>query len=174
MKYLKYLKDYNLFKENFDIEESDEESVKASKEELNKLKSRITEFNTKKSSIDTLYKSDNNKEEGLKKILGENDRNPFLVSYSSIASIENQIAELNIKSDSKAIELSNFKDRLATAESTSKPGLSDKIKEIDDKLSSIRKELDEKIKKLPELESELKDRIQKSEDDIKNWITKIQ
>jgi seryl-tRNA synthetase len=174
---MKYLKRYTLFKEDFEIEDSDEESVKASKEELNKVKEEISEFNSKKSSIDTLYNSDSeNLEDGLKKIIGENDdRNPFLSLYSSIASSKSKIEDLQKKSDDKAIELSNFKDRLSIAEDPeSKSSLSDKIKEIEGQISDIKSELDEKIKKIPEMEKELNDKIVKSEDDIKNWIEKIQ
>ena len=174
---MKYLKRYTLFKEDFEIEDSDEESVKASKEELNKVKEEISEFNSKKSSIDNLYQSDNdNIEDGLKKIIGENeDRNPFLSLYSSIASSKSKVEKLQKKSDDKAIELSNFKDRLSIAEdSESKSSLSDKIKEIEKQISDIKSELDEKVKKIPEMEKELNDKMLKSENDIKNWIENIQ
>lgn len=174
---MKYLKNYILFKENFDIEESDEESVKASKEELNKIKDEISEFNSKKASIDTLYKSDKeNIGDELKKIIGdESNRNTFLSLYSSIASTKNKLENLQKKSDDKDIELSNFKDRLSIAEDNeSKSSLSEKIKEIEQQISDIKSELDEKISKIPEMEKELNDRIQKSEDDMKKWIENIQ
>jgi phage shock protein A len=174
---MKYLKRYILFKEDFEIEDSDEESTKASKEELNKLKDRISEFNSKKSSIDNLYKSDNeNIKDDLKKIIGEGDeRNLFLSLYSSIASAKNKLERLQKRSDDKAVELSNFKDRLSMAEDPeSKSSLSDKIKEIQEQISDIKSELDDKVKKIPEMEKELNDKIIKSEDDMKSWIEKIQ
>jgi predicted nucleic acid-binding Zn-ribbon protein len=173
---MKYLKNYTLFKENFDVEESDEESLKASKEELNKLKDQVSEFNSKKSAIDTLYKSDTDDiESGLEKILGKDDRNPFLVKYSSISSMKRKVEKLQKKSDDKAVELSNFKDRLSIAEDPeSKSGLSEKVKEIESQISDIKSELDEIIKKAPEMEKELEDKIKKSEDDMKKWIENIQ
>jgi seryl-tRNA synthetase len=174
---MKYLKNYILFKEDFEIKDSDEESVKLSKEELNKIKEKISEFNSKKASIDTLYKSDNdNIEDSLKKIIGEEEsRNPFLSLYASISSTKNKVEKLQKKSDDKAIELSNFKDRLSIAEDNeSKSKLSEKIKEIEGQISDIKKDLDDKIKKIPEMEKELNDKILKSEEDIKNWIEKIQ
>lgn len=173
---MKYLKNYNLFKEDFEIEDSDEEAVKLSKEELNKIKEKISEFNSKKASIDSLYKSDNdNIEDSLKKIIGEEEnRNPFLSLYASIASTKNKVENLQKKSDDKAIELSNFKDRLSIAEDNeSKSKLSEKIKEIEEQISDIKSGLEEKIKKIPEMEKELNDKIIKSEEDIKNWIEKI-
>lgn len=174
---MKYLKKYILFKEDFEIKDSDEESVKLSKEELNKIKEKISEFNSKKASIDGLYKSDgDNIEDSLKKIIGEEDnRNPFLSLYASIASTKNKVEKLQKKSDDKAIELSNFKDRLSIAEDPeSKSELSEKIKEIEGQISDIKGDLDDKIKKIPEMEAELNDKILKSEEDIKNWIEKIQ
>jgi seryl-tRNA synthetase len=175
---MKYLKNYILFKEDFEIKDSDEESVKVSKEELNKLKEKISEFNSKKGSIDLLYKSEDIEdiEDGLKKIIGEEEnRNPFLSLYASIASTKNKVENLQKKSDDKAIELSNFKDRLSIAENTeSKKALSEKIKEIEEQISHIKKDLDDKIKKIPEMEKELKDKIFKSEEDMKKWIEKIQ
>lgn len=173
---MKYLKNYILFKEDFEIEDSDEESVKLSKEELNKIKEKISEFNSKKASIDSLYKSDKeNIGDELKKIIGdESDRNPFLSLYASIASTKNKVENLQKKSDDKAIELSSFKDRLSIAEDNeSKSKLSEKIKEIEDQISDIKSGLEEKIKKIPEMEKELNDKIIKSEEDIKNWIEKI-
>lgn len=171
---MKYLKNYILFKENFEIEDTDEESVKASKEELGEIKDEISEFNSKKASIDTLYKSDKeNIGDELKKIIG--DGNTFLSLYSSIASTKNAVEKIQKKSDDKAIELSNFKDRLSIAEDDeSKSSLSEKIKEIEQQISDIKSELDEKISKIPEMEKELNDRIQKSEDDMKKWIENIQ
>lgn len=174
---MKYLKKYILFKEDFEVEDSDEESVKVSKEELNKIKERISEFNSKKASIDTLYKSNkDNIGDELKKIIGEEDgRNPFLALYSSIASTKNKVDKLQKKSDDKAIELSNFKDRLSIAEDPeSKVQLSEKIKEIEEQISDIKSDLEDLMSKIPEMERELGDKIDKSENDLKNWIEKIQ
>lgn len=179
---MKYLKDYNYFKENLEIEETDEESVKVSKEQLNRLKEHISEFKSKKSAIDSLYKKftldkkEQDLKSGLEKILGvEESKNPFLVSYANISSIKNSIETLQKKSDDKAIELSNFKDRLSIAEDPqSKLALTDKIKVIQKQMADMKIDLDNKIKKIPELEKKLNDNIKKSEEDMKKWIENIQ
>lgn len=179
---MKYLKSYNYFKENLEIEETDEESVKVSKEQLNQLKEHISEFKSKKSAIDSLYKKftldkkEQDLKSGLEKILGvEENKNPFLVSYANISSIKSSIETLQKKSDDKAIELSNFKDRLSIAEDPqSKLALTDKIKVIQKQMTDMKIDLDNKIKKIPELEKELNDNIKKSEEDMKKWIENIQ
>lgn len=174
---MKYLKNYKYFKEDFEIEETDEEDVKISKEELNKLKDQISEFNSKKSKIDTLYKSDNQDiQSELEKILGdEEDRNPFLLAYSNISSMKKKIEDLHIRMNEKAIELSDFKDKLSIAEDNeSRTELTSKINEIHQQMTDMKKELDDSIKKVPEMEEELKDKIEKREEDMKKWIEKIQ
>lgn len=174
---MKYLKKYKYFIENFEIEETDEEDVKLSKEELNKLKDQIKEFNSKKASIDSLYNSDKEDiQSELDNILGDEEtRNPFLVSYANISSMKRKIESLHKREDDKAIELSNFKDRLAIAEDNdSKLKLSSQITNIQRQISEIKSELDESMKKVPEMESELKDKISKREEDMKKWIEKIQ
>jgi chromosome segregation ATPase len=175
---MKYLKKYKLFLEEdeFDVKDNDKEDVKMSKEGLNDLKSKISEYNSKKSKIDQLYKgTEDPSGDDLEKIIGkEEDRNEFLTSYSNISSIKNKIKKLQDKSDKKTIELSNFKDRLSIASNEMGPDLSNKIKEINDELVQIKKDIQEKIKKVPEMEKEHSERMLKKEEEIKNWIEKIQ
>jgi hypothetical protein len=175
---MKYLKKYKLFLEEdeFDVKDTDKEDVKMSKEGLNKIKLKISEYNSKKSKIDQLYKgTEDPSGDDLEKIIGkEEDRNDFLVSYSNINSIKNRIKRLQNKSDEKAIQLSEFKDRLSIASNEMKADLSQKVKEISDELSKIKKDIQEDMKKVPEMEKEHSERILKTEEDIKKWIEKIQ
>jgi hypothetical protein len=173
---MNYLKKYISFLEDFDIKEDDKEDVKRSKEGLKELQEQISEFNSKKASIDNLYKSkDKDIGDELDKILGKEMRNPFLVSYSNIARIKKEIEELQKKSDEKAIELSNFKDRLSIAtDDGSKLALSAKIKEVQEQTSKIKSDLDEKSASIPDMEKELKEDLIKREEEIKKWIENIQ
>jgi hypothetical protein len=173
---MNYLKKYISFLEDFDIKEDDKEDVKRSKEGLKELQEQISEFNSKKASIDKLYKSkDKDIGDELDKILGKEMRNPFLVSYSNIARIKKEIEELQKKSDEKAIELSNFKDRLSIAtDDGSKLALSAKIKEVQEQTSKIKSDLDEKSASIPDMEKELKEDLIKREEEIKKWIENIQ
>lgn len=174
---MKYLKKYQLFKEddNFEISDTDEADVKMSKEKLNDLKSKLSDYNSKKSSIDNLYKSDNIDSSDLEKIVGkDDDRNQFLVSYSNIASMSKKIEDLKEKENKKAVELSNFKDRLSDANEDSKEVISDKINQIESQISEIKSKITDSEKRLPELEKEHEEKISKIEDDMKDWINKIQ
>lgn len=174
---MKYLKRYHLFTENddFEISNTDEPDVKLSKEKLSELKSKLSEYNSKKSSIDNLYKSDNVDPSDLEKIVGKDEnRNSFLVSYANISSMSKKVNDLKEKENKKAVELSNFKDRLSDASDDSKPVISNKISEIESKISEIKSEISEIEKKVPELEKEHQERISKIEDDMKSWIEKIQ
>lgn len=174
---MKYLKNYQLFIENdnFEISDTDEADVKMSKEKLNDLKSKLSDYNSKKSSIDNLYKSDKIETADLEKITGkEDDKNTFLVSYANIASMKKRIKDLQDKENKKAIELSKFKDRLSDASDDSKETISERISEIKSQISEIREKISDNEKKLPELEKEHEEKMAKIENDMKSWIEKIQ
>lgn len=174
---MKYIKRFNLFKknENFEINDSDKPDVKMSKEKLNNLKRKMSEYNSKKASIDNLYKSDKVESYDLEKIVGEEEKNEFLVSYANIVSMEKRIDNLKEKESKKAIELSSFKDRLSDAESDeSKKALTDRVNVITSQISEIKEKIIDLERKLPELEKEHKLKMSKIEDDMKNWINKIQ
>lgn len=172
---MKYLRKYNAFKENLEIEETDPEDIKISKEGLNELKAKISEFNSKKSSIDSLYNSDKDITKGLETILGKENRNTFLVSYANIASAKKKIITLQNKGTDKAIELSDFKDRLSeTSDNEKRSEINNKISEINSQIIENRKDISDAIRKVPELEKELKEKMRKNEDDMKKWIEKIQ
>lgn len=174
---MKYLKKYHLFKENdsFEISDTDDPDIKLSKEKLADLKKKLSEYNSKKSAIDNLYKSDKIDDSELEKIVGKDeDKNTFLVSYSNISSMNKKLNDLKEKENKKAVELSNFKDRLSDASDDSKSIISAKISEIDSQISKIRQDIAEISKKIPELEKEHKEKMVKIEDDMKSWIQKIQ
>lgn len=174
---MKYLKKYHLFKENdnFEISDTDEPDIKLSKEKLSDLKKKLSEYNSKKSAIDNLYKSDKVDDSELEKIVGKDDeKNTFLVSYSNISSMNKKLNNLKEKENKKAVELSNFKDRLTDASDNSKPIISAKISEIESQISKLRQDIVEISKKIPELEKEHKEKMAKIEDDMKSWIEKIQ
>jgi chromosome segregation ATPase len=175
---MKYLKKYNLFIEsdNFDIQDTDKEDVKMSKQNLNDLKKKLSEYNSKKSAIDSLYKSKSEiKKEDLEKIIGkEEDKNDFLVSYANISSIKKKIDDLREKENKKALELSEFKDRLTDASDIIKPSILKRIEDIQVQKSGIKSKIEEYSKNLPQLEKEHIQKMSKIEDDMKNWIEKIQ
>jgi uncharacterized coiled-coil DUF342 family protein len=177
---MKYLIKYSHFLEKFEIKTDDPDHVKASKKGLNKLLDQVKEYRKKKKKIDDLYKkSDKSKsiEDDLEKIIVDSDgtRNPFLSHWSTVSAKKREVSILQKRADDRAIELSNFKDRLSIAEDPdSKKSLSDKITSITTKINDIVKKLDKIKKEIPELESDLEKKIKKSEEDVKEWIEKIQ
>lgn len=174
---MKYIKKYNFFIENYEISDTDRPDVKSSKENLNKLKDQLSEYNSKKGQIDKLYNNNDKVESSdLEKIIGkDSDKNPFLTSYSSILSNKKRIESLKKRENDKNIEVSNFKDRLRDADdSESRSKISNRVGEIENQISEIKKEINELGKKIPELEKVHKERVQKVEDDMKEWIDKIQ
>lgn len=175
---MKYLKKYNLFLESdiLDIQDTDKEDVKMSKQNLNDLKQKLSDYNSKKSSIDSLYKSkDEVKKEDLEKIVGKEEyKNDFLVSYANISSMKKKIDDLQEKENKKALELSEFKDRLSDASDAIKPSILKRIEEIQTQKSEIKSKIEEYSKNLPKLEKEHGEKMSKIGDDMKNWIEKIQ
>jgi len=52
---MKYLKNYKIFLESFQISDSDEPDVKLAKEKMNTLESQISYYKANKSKIDSIY-----------------------------------------------------------------------------------------------------------------------
>jgi len=85
---MKYLKKYSSFNEEdeFDVTAMDPTNVKKSKEDLNKVRVDIDEYNKLKANIDTIYKTaktDAEIERKVSDLLGpdKEKRNPFLINY---------------------------------------------------------------------------------------------
>lgn len=174
---MKYIKKYKKFLENFEINDSDDPDIKMSKEKLNDIKSKIDQYNSSKSKIDSLYNSseDKNISIELENIVGKDQkRNDFLVSYANIVSLKKKIDNLKDKSDKKALELSEFKDRLSIASDETKKSISDKILEIQKQIREINNDILNKSKELPIITKQHEDKIKNIENDIKDWISKIQ
>lgn len=171
---MKYLKKYNSFKENFEILDTDEPDLKMAKEKMNDLKNKLSDYKSKKSSLEQLYKSDEVKDSDLEKIVGKDDKNPFLISYANILSAERKIRNLKEKENKKSVELSEFKDRLNDSDGESKESLSNKVSDIENQIKDIKNKISEIKKNIPEIEEKHKEKIENLEIDIKKWIDKIQ
>lgn len=171
---MKYLKKYNSFKENFEILDTDEPDLKMAKEKMNDLKNKLSDYKSKKSSLEQLYKSDEVKDSDLEKIVGKDDKNPFLISYANILSTERKIRNLKEKENKKSVELSEFKDRLNDSDGEAKESLSNKVSDIENQIKDIKNKISEINKNIPEIEEKHKEKIENLETDIKKWIDKIQ
>jgi len=176
---MKYLKKYKLFLEEdeFEIEDTDKEDVKMSKEQLNKLKTDLSEYQSKKAKIDEIFKKIQNPEEASKeveKLLGTEDKNPFLVEYVSLARIEKEINKLHDDNANDKIKVDDFKQELSlTKDDTVKKAVEFKISDIMNRMSKRNKDISDKEKELLELEQKHKEKIIETDKNIKDWIQKI-
>ena len=171
---MKYLKKYKLFLEDFEIEDSDESDVKMSKNRLNDIKKQISHFKSNKSKVDKLFKDDNVTDEIDKVITLDDKKNPFLISYASVARMNKKIEDLKNKETKKSIEINELKDRLSDASDDVIEDIKGRINDVNKQISDIKKDIQETSRKIPELEKEHQEKINKTEKDIKDWISKIQ
>ena len=172
---MNYLKDYKSFNEDFTIEDSDASDVKAAKEKLNDIKKQLSNYKSQKGSLDSLYNTDESVDnDKLKKIIGDENKNPFLLSYSSVCSLEKKIKDLKNKRNNKSIELSELKDKLNDADDSSKENIEDRIDKVEEQISNIDDDINEANKKLPDIKKQHEEKMKSVEDDMKKWISKIQ
>lgn len=183
---MKYIKRHKLVRENISANQEDSKSVKSLEERFDKLKSDISEFNMKKSNLEsTVMNNKDNKDISnvVDKIINDNT---FLRKYYSIVSkmksVQNakdrvsyytdllrnrrsDISMLNRLSDPE--ERKEQKDKLDNQIKDileKKRGMEDKVKELDKKIADEKKELDIYMK---DLEKSIKDDIKKLEITLK-------
>ncbi len=185
---MKYLKNWSLYLENFEINDTDTSDIKKAKEKLNTLRSQIDEFNNKYKDIDTAYKTnDQVKIDAMEKNIFGNtdvkngaDRNEFLVKYLNIAKKKREIEKsvnnialdnanlikskdiLNVTTD-KEIKNRYTKDVIPSIQkkiNTSKNKIKNNENDINLQISNIQKEMSKR-------EKDLMDYIKKIETDSK-------
>lgn len=173
---MKYLKKFKVFNEDYEIDDNDSPDIKLSKENLNIIKSKISKYNSLKSKIDNLYKSDNDDiESELSKIVGDgDDKNEFLLSYANILSFKNKIEKITNSITDKKLELSEYKDRLAISTGSTKDDVSNKIKKLEDDIRLMTDDLNKKMKDLPVIEKKHTDEMNTVENNIKKWISSVE
>lgn len=167
-----YLKDYKLFIESNEISSKQRE---LEIQNIKDLEEDLKDYNSKKSSIDNLYRraAQNNIElngDELDKIIKTKDNttnslrnNPFLLMYSRIKSFEKSIKDKEDNIKDLKIELNDISPELESDERS-------KIqKEIQDKLSAATNSIKEIEKKIKETEDELKEKEKEIIEKIKNF-----
>lgn len=172
---MKYLKPYKLFFENLETNDSDDEIVKASKECLNKLKDQLSEYKSKKSTLEGLFKNLESIQEindKLSDIIGEEDkRNCFLSELATIEKIKWQIQK---KHDDNANDKVKSDDLSSDSQTvTDSTALKVKISEINDRISVRSSEISDLEKELKEKESEWIDKIKEKEKYLQDNIKKV-
>ena len=136
----------------------------------------FSKYNSLKSKIDNLYKSDNDDiESELSKIVGDgDDKNEFLLSYANILSFKNKIEKITNSITDKKLELSEYKDRLAISTGSAKDDVSNKIKKLEDDIRLMTDDLNKKMKDLPVIEKKHTDEMNTVENNIKKWISSVE
>jgi predicted nucleic acid-binding Zn-ribbon protein len=187
---MKYVFNYQKFIEKLEIIDTDEPDVKMSKEKMNALEDQFTEFNQKKAQIDAVYQddklTDKDVESKLKSIIGqiesgpEQDRNTFLIEYSTLKKLEREVSHLQGERTKDKLKIQEFQEELSLLDKEetkllTKSNINDlntklaqksaKILEIGKSIQDKKKEMDQKMmdvkKEIDEFNQKMKDEEQK-------------
>jgi predicted nucleic acid-binding Zn-ribbon protein len=186
---MKYLKKYKVFFENLEVKDTDDEDVKASKKVLNELKDQLSDYNSKKSELENLFKrafeelkkvdnfdSDGDKNfkeinDKLPDIIGKEKINPFLSELANINKIKWKIQKKHNQNAHDKVKVDDFSKDSQTVSDPS--ALNAKIAEINDRISIRSSEISDLEKELKEKETEWNTKIQEKEKYLQENIKKI-
>ena len=179
---MKHLKKYQFFlKENFDIQDTDKEDVKMSKEKMNDINKEIEDYKVKKSQIENLWKKVKNKQELeeteqlVKPIIGEGEKmNQFLVQLNTICRIETEVElahEEIVKDKIRADEMRS--EAALVKDATTKAAATARVTDIQNRIAQKNQEILDKSKKFEELDKEHKQKMQDLQKNIQEYIKKI-
>jgi hypothetical protein len=170
---MKYLLKYSLFREKLEIKQTDSAALATAKASVNQKQDWITQFNAKKSQIDSLYNvnQDYLDEEKIKTQLDQLkvSDNPLLQNYVDVQELHYDVKELKDKQSDEEVRMSKYKsdiptlsrdlekknmqsevDRLKKSIDLSTQDLVKKQKEVQDSELEDKKELDELQKEIEE------------------------
>lgn len=176
---MRYLKKFNLFKEDINIDPADEPDIKMAKEEFLKFKSQIADFKLKKPKVDSVYLSGKENEDikvQIENILGrdENNRNPFLVEYLHIMNLRRNVDSYQEQIKQDTISRSSLNDQLiGVTDETAQNAVKTKITDINTGISNKTKSIASLTKELNDADKSFKDKMSKIEKDMTSNIDKI-
>lgn len=185
---MKYLKKYTIFLEEdeFEVKDTDQADVKMAKEKMNTIKEQFNEYNEKKSLIDQVYiKTDKKKtneeiESELKQILGdtdiqsEEDRNPFLVEYSTIARLKKDVDDLQTGKAEDKVRLDDFREELnLSSEASTKLLVNTKIQDINNRIGEKSTKITQIMSDINTKQKEHVAKMEKIKMDMEGYIKKI-
>lgn len=172
---MKRLKTYKLFIED----NTDQTAIEMATDKMETIKKQISEYNQKKSQIDTIYNTNNDNEiikNKIESLLGKDnkDRNPFLVEYLHIAKLRKSIDD-NQKSiaNDKIIKDDLTEELRLSSDQNTKNSLNEKISDINKRISEKTNKTPSINKEIIEAEKSIKDKMKKMEIDIQEYIKKI-
>lgn len=182
---MKWLKKYLIFKEDIDVNDSDNIDVKAAKISFNDVKKHIEEYKSKKSQVDAIFDKDIDKEQldkEIESLLGSSyseddssERNPFLVNYIQVANDQKRLDNLldDVVTDRESLQsnrslLSNVDDN------DQKESLEGTIKTISDRIQNSQKSIEILRRDISENEKKISDKMDETEKEILNNISNIE
>lgn len=185
---MKYLKKYTIFLEEdeFEVKDTDQADVKMAKEKMNTIKEQFNEYNQKKPLIDQVYiktgkkKTNEEIEVELKKILGETDiqseedRNPFLVEYSTIARLKKDVDDLQTGKAEDKVKLDDFREELnLSSEASTKLLVNTKIQDINIRIGEKSTKITQIMSDINTKQKEHVTKMEKIKMDMEGYIKKI-
>ncbi len=180
---MKHIKKYNLFLEDFEVNNTDAPDIKMSKDRMNTIMKQVKEYQQKKSIVDQLYVSTKDNiviEEGLVKLLGSSDikqgvdRNPFLVDYVNVVKLKTDIDNMLIDNTQDKIKVDDFqRDVNLTTDPQMRQSLAAKIAEINKRMQDRTRKISDVKTELAKSEKTHKDRMILIDKDIKEFNKKI-
>lgn len=180
---MRYLRDWNLWLENLETNDSDTPDIKKAKEKLNTLRMQIDEFNSKYKDIDTAYKTNDDKKisDMEKKLFGPTDirngadRNEFLVKYLNIAKKSRQVDKDVNQIATDDLTLKKSQDILnITTDNNIKAQYNNEIPKLKQKIQNTKAGIEKKkvdmVKQFNDIQNEMAER----EKEMIEYINKIE
>lgn len=178
---LKYLFNFSLFIEKFDVKDTDSADVKLAKDKLNSTETNLSKFPEQKSKIDSIYKANKDKPESdiYKKaveILGKNpeSRNPLSVKYAEVSSLEAKIKKLSdtiLADDTKAKLTSQNLDLISSP--IVKAQMQKDLAQMKKNIELKKKELSDNSKIVDKSKQEVNQEMTKLRQELNNATKKL-
>jgi hypothetical protein len=176
---MKYLKNLKRFLEDYEITDTDSVDITSQKQDLNLVIKQISDYNTKKIQIDDIFlKNDNKTDDDLKKMLDkvvgtDDNRNPFLSEYTSVAKYKRQITKLEERIVGDKIKVDDFNKDANGALPDIKTSITAKVKEINDRIALANIEIGRLEKEMKDKEADIKKTMDMRRKDMEEKIKNL-
>jgi hypothetical protein len=149
-----------------------------SKEKLSFIKKQISDFKSKKATIDNIFltvENDNDLKSKIEEIAGKDEgKNPFIVEYTHIAKLKRKIDKLQKDNANNKIKKDDFSEELKLArDDISKENITSKINDITNRISTNYSTISSLNKEIEEYQSKLNKKMSDIEKDLLDNIKKI-
>lgn len=176
---MKHLKKFQSFNEDIDLSSNINDSIeiKLTKDNLNKLKKDISDFKSKKSSIDQAYLSiqkDDELNNKVKQLIGDKNDNQFISEYLHIANLKRKVEKTQTDITKDKLSKDNFQEELKLSTDVStKNAINIKLSDINNRISKKTSGISVIIKEISDSEKKLQDKMSKIEKEMTDYLNKI-